>query len=137
MSKLFMMYTDLKKQNPDILFLFKSGIFYIALDKDAIQLSELLSLKLTSLNDTVLKCGFPCKSLDKYLNLFHALNLKIKIIEPDKNISYGLKEYEQDKSVSELLEFINHISIESLSVGEAYKTLEVLKQKANSISNKN
>ena len=45
MSKLLEMYVNLKKQDPNTLFLFKSGIFYLAIDKDANQLSELLGLK--------------------------------------------------------------------------------------------
>ena len=60
MSKLYNIYLEEKKKNRDILLLFKSGIFYIAIAEDAIKLSNLLHLKLTNLNDTIQKCGFPC-----------------------------------------------------------------------------
>lgn len=43
------------------IYLFKSGIFYIALEEDATFLSELLGFKLTNFNETVMKCGFPRK----------------------------------------------------------------------------
>lgn len=134
MSKLYSMYLNLKKQNPDTLFLFKSGIFFLAIDKDALRLSELLDLKLTNLNNTVQKCGFPCASLEKYLKLFKACNLDIKMIEIDKNTSYDLREYEQDKNTLEILDLIKNINIDNLSVSEAYNFIETLKQKVDSIS---
>lgn len=134
MSKLYSMYLNLKKQNPDTLFLFKSGIFFLAIDKDALRLSELLDLKLTNLNNTVQKCGFPCVSLDKYLKLFKACNLDIKMIEVDKNTTYDLKEYEQDKNTLEILDLIKNINIDNLSVSEAYNFIETLKQKVDTIS---
>lgn len=135
MSKLLAMYTNLKKQNSEILYLFKSGIFYLAIDKDAICLSKLLGLKLTSLNNNTLKCGFPCNSLDKYIKLLQTTNLNIKIIDTEKDTSYYLKEYKQEKLVTELLSFITQINIDNLSVLEAYKTIESLKQKATQIVN--
>ena len=42
MSKLYNIYLEEKKKNRDILLLFKSGIFYIAIAEDAIKLSNLL-----------------------------------------------------------------------------------------------
>ena len=49
MSKLFEMYNKLKTENNKIIYLFKSGIFYIALDEDAKFLSEKYNYKLTNL----------------------------------------------------------------------------------------
>ena len=43
MSKLYASYSDLKKKEPDFVYLFKVGIFYIALEDDAIKLSECLN----------------------------------------------------------------------------------------------
>ena len=134
MSKLLEMYVNLKKQDPNTLFLFKSGIFYLAIDKDANQLSELLGLKLTALNNTTLKCGFPINSLNKYLKLLKAFNLKVKIIDVTNNTLYLLQEYEQSKTVSELLTYINNININHLSISEAYQVIEILKQKASQIT---
>lgn len=133
MSKLYSIYLDLKDKNSDTILLFKSGIFFIALDKDANYLSDLLGLKLTNLNNTIKKCGFPCSSLDKYLKLFKACNLNIKIIETSENTSYSLKEYEQKNEVSELLNLINNVDINNLSVSEAYGFIENLKIKAEEI----
>ena len=133
MSKLYSIYLNLKKASPNSLFLFKSGIFLIALDEDASKLSNLFGLKLTKLNDSVQKCGFPCASLEKYTNLFKALNLDIRIIETDKNTSYNLAEYKQDKKIIDLLESIKNVDKDNLSVSQAYEFIENLKLKVSSI----
>ncbi len=133
MSKLFLLYGNLKKEEPNTLFLFKSGIFFIAIDKDAISLSKLLNLKLTNLNNTILKCGFPCSSLDKYLVLLKAHNINVKIIDTTKNTTYFLNEYQENKNIKELLDFINNIDINNLSVSEAYNLLEDIKNKVKQI----
>ena len=42
MSKLYARYTELKKKDPDCVYLFKVGIFYLALENDATKLSDVL-----------------------------------------------------------------------------------------------
>ena len=46
-----------------MLYLFRSGIFYIGLDEDAKKLTETLGLKLTNFDGNTVKCGFPSNSL--------------------------------------------------------------------------
>lgn len=133
MSKLFNIYLNEKKNNEDTILLFKSGIFYIALDKDATLLSQLLTLKLTNLNDKVKKCGFPCSSINKYLKLLESHNLNIKLVEIDKNISYSIPEYTNSKLIKELLEQINNVNVDNLSISDAYKFIEDLKAKTINI----
>lgn len=133
MSKLYSMYLKLKEESPNSLFLFKSGIFLIALEEDAIKLSNLFGLKLTKLNESVQKCGFPFSSFEKYTNLFKALNLDIKIIETDKNTSYNLTEFTQNKKIIKLLEKIRDINEDNLSISEAYEFIKTLKQDAFNI----
>ena len=58
MSKLIKIYKDLKTQNNDKIYLFKSGIFYIFLDEAAKEMSKTFNFKLTNLNDEFVKCGF-------------------------------------------------------------------------------
>ena len=55
MSKLLNTYHNLKKQDSQTIYLFKSGIFYLALEDDARLLSNELQLKLTSLNNESIK----------------------------------------------------------------------------------
>ena len=134
MRKLYNSYLTLKNQDKETIYLFKSGIFFIALDEDAYKLSEIFNFKLGNLNDEIVKCGFPCSSFNKYSNLFKLHNLKTKFIEQNNTV-YNIKEYEQDKKISELLEMISSIDINNLSVSEAYGVLENLKIKIQTIKN--
>ena len=61
MSKLYDVYSYLKKSSNEdnVLYLFKSGIFLLFIDKDAIIASDILGLKLTNLTNNIVKCGFP------------------------------------------------------------------------------
>ena len=136
MSKLYNLYLSLKKQDNETIYLFKSGIFFIALDEDAYNLSKIFNFKLGKLNDKIVKCGFPCSSFNKYFNLFKLHNLKTKFIEKDNTI-YDIKEYKQNKDISELLKMIESIDIENLSVVQAYKSIENLKNKVEIIKNSN
>ena len=81
MSKLYVEYLKLKSENTDKLYLFKSGIFYIAIEDDAKKLSELFNFKLTNLNNTVMKCGFPQKRLEFYIDKLNSLNILFEIVD--------------------------------------------------------
>ncbi len=135
MSKLYNTYLELKKKDEEIIYLFKSGIFFIALDDDAYTLSKFFHFKITNLTDTVVKCGFPCSSFDKYSNLFLLHNLKVKIIELSNRVIYPLKDYTQTTKITELLNDIKSIDINTLSIQEAYQFIENLKNKVTKINN--
>ena len=135
MSKLYNTYLELKKQDEEIIYLFKSGIFFIALDNDAYALSKIFNFKLTNLTDTVVKCGFPCSSFNKYSKLFILHHLKIKIIELDNKVVYQFKDYVLNIKITELLNDIKSIDINTLSIQEAYQFIESLKNKVNKINN--
>lgn len=135
MSKLYNTYLELKKKDKEIIYLFKSGIFFIALDDDAYTLSKFFHFKITNLTDTVVKCGFPCSSFDKYSNLFLLHNLKVKIIELSNRVIYPLKDYTQTTKITELLNDIKSIDINTLSIQEAYQFIENLKNKVTKINN--
>lgn len=135
LSKLYNTYLELKKKDEEIIYLFKSGIFFIALDDDAYTLSKFFHFKITNLTDTIVKCGFPCSSFDKYSNLFLLHNLKVKIIELSNKIIYPLKDYTQTIIITELLNDIKSIDINTLSIQEAYQFIENLKNKVTKINN--
>ena len=59
MSKLYKSYKNLKQNNPNKIYLFKSGMFYISLQEDAEKLSDIFGFKITNLNEEVTKVGFP------------------------------------------------------------------------------
>lgn len=126
MSKLYDIYKKLKNENNEIIYLFKSGVFYICLDDDAKILSKIYNLKLTNLNVDIVKCGFPCSSFDKYYKLFVNDNINFKIIE--NNTIFDGANYLQNKTLLSLLEKINQVSVDNLSVSEAYRFIEEIKE---------
>lgn len=136
MSKLYDIYTSLKENEKDgnnTLYLFKSGMFFIFIDRDALVASKLLNLKLTSLSPSIVKCGFPISSLDKFTMLLKNSGYSIKIIDNTANLSYNIKDYEINSSVENLLFSISNINLDSLSVSEAFAFLEKIKNDVNSI----
>ena len=133
MGKLYDIYLNEKKKDLNKIILLKSGIFYLALDKDAIFLSNTFGFKLTNLNNEIKKCGFPCSSLDKYLKLFNAYNLSVSIIDTKENTTYTLKEFEINKNIQDILELIKNVNIDTLSILEAYSFIENLQEKVNKI----
>ena len=130
MSRLYNTYLSLKKINSQTIYLFKSGIFLIAIDKDANILSDIFKFKLSNLTNTIAKCGFPVSSFDKYSKLFKLYNLDVKVIDCKMKTSYKLNEYRQNQDIIKIIELINSIDIDNLSVLEAYKFIETLKNKA-------
>lgn len=126
MSKLYNTYKGLKEENSDFIYLFKSGIFFIALDKDAYTLSNLFGFKLTNFTPDIIKCGFPCSSYDKYSKLFNASNLKTKIVELNNSSAYKIDNYSQKENLNRMLDKINSLDIDNLSVRNAFKILEDL-----------
>lgn len=136
MSKLYNNYLYLKaneKCDDKTLYLFKSGMFFIFLDNDAIIASNLLNLKLTQLNSSVVKCGFPISSLDKFIKLLELYGYCVKIIDNTLDTSYSIKDYKINSSISSLLNNINNLDINSLSVSEAFSFLEKIKKETSTI----
>ena len=131
------MYNILKKQDPHTLYLFKIGLFYNFLNDDAITISSTLNLKLSNLSPTVLKCGFPYNSLDKYMQILSRTSYNIKIIDTSNpNEIFTPSEFEVNKNIKELLEEIAKINIDNLSIKEAYSLLEIFQNKSKTIIEK-
>ena len=133
MSKLFEIYKNLKQNDNETLYLFKSGIFYIFLDNDAKIINKTFGLKLTNLNDKIVKCGFPSNSLQKYIGLLSSTNYKIKIVDNSNTIAYTVSDYNLNKEIKKLLQTISNIDTETLSIPEAYSLLNDFKDIAQKI----
>ncbi len=116
MSRLYNKYLELKKEDSNIYYLFRSGNFYIFLCEDAKRISDITMLKCSNFAKDVIKCGFPYKSLDKYLNLFKNLNINVKIIENDID----------NKEV--IINRIKNIDIDNTSPIKALNILSELKE---------
>lgn len=80
MSKLFIEYLKMKKEDNNKIYLFKNGIFYIALEEDAKKLSQIFKFKISNLNQHIIKCGFPLSRLSYYSNLMKLQNLNFEIV---------------------------------------------------------
>lgn len=133
MSKLFDYYAMLKSTNSDasnVLYLFKSGIFFICIDEDAKKASSLLNLKLTNLNNHVVKCGFPINSLYHYSNLLKLANYEFKIIDTQKQTSFSVQNYSIEENTHNLLLKLSNTNSDTLSIKEAYSLIEELKQES-------
>ena len=81
MSKLLKQYNELKSKDPNIIYLFRVGIFYNILNDDAKIVNEKIGLKITDWGADIFKCGFPVSQIDKYIMLFKKIDLKYKIID--------------------------------------------------------
>ena len=125
MSKLYTKYLSLKKEtNSSKIYLFKSGIFYLFIDEDAKMMSPLLQLKLTNLNPTVLKCGFPVNSLEKYMPLLEQTGKTIEIIDLEKNVSSSPKKFIITKDVKDFITYLSSQDSNNLSIKEAYQFID-------------
>ena len=137
MSKLINTYKQLKENDSETFYLFKSGIFYIFLDEDAKKMNSILNLKLTNLNNDIVKCGFPTNSISKYINLLISNNIKFKIIDLAQNIMFDLHSFTLNNELLDLLNLIANVDENSLSVKESYDFIEKIKFNATNILNKN
>ena len=114
MSKLYSEYLKLKEKDSNKLYLFRSGKFYIFIDKDSDLINEYIVLKKTKLTKEIYKCGFPKESLDSYLRVFKNQKLNIEVIE---NIS-----------TDNVIDYIKNIDIDSITPLEALNKLSILKE---------
>ena len=156
MSKLYHAYLSIKKLDSSTILLFKSGIFYILLENDARIVSSILNLKLSNLNQEVVKCSFHINSLEKYLPILVKNKLDIKIIDLE-NISINNKRnYNRKNNINNnninnnnnllsntksiynaniysLLLDLSKLDMSNLSFKDAYLKLDDFNKKANII----
>ena len=130
MSKLYERYLLLKKQDSSTLYLFKSGIFYIFLDEDAKKMSSLLNLKLTNLNDSVVKCGFPINNLSKYSQLVTNAGYNLSISDSSTKETHSSNEYILNSEIKNFVQKVSNIDSNTLSISEAYSFIDNIKHQA-------
>ena len=135
MSKLYKKYLELKKTDSSKIYLFKSGLFYIFLDDDAYLMSTHLNLRLTNLNQDVLKCGFPVNTLNKYLNLIKAFNYNVAIIDDLNSTPLSCNDYISNEKMKELINKLSLIDSNNLSIKEIYSLVDDLSNQAKKIKN--
>ncbi len=133
MSKLYEKYLSLKKQDYSTLYLFKSGIFYLFLDEDAKKMSTYLNLKLTNLNEKIVKCGFPVNTLEKYSTLLKDNGYSVKIVNRQDEQLHSVSNYILNSDVKNFIQKLSNIDSEHLSIREAYLLLDDIKKQAQSL----
>ena len=123
MSKLYSKYEELKSANPDIIYLFKSGIFFLALQDDAKSLSCELDLRITNLNENIVKCGFPVSREEHYLRLLQAKEIPFQIIDNTYGIIDNYSDYMNNDKVKSVVQKIMDINFDEITFKEAYEIL--------------
>lgn len=136
MSKLYSEYEKLKQKNNEKIYLFKSGIFYVALQDDAQKLSEIFDFKITNLNDNVIKCGFPLKRLEFYINLLKQKNVDFEIVDNNYSKIENYSDYLNNESVKNILHSIVELDMNDISFKQAFEILNNLHIKLKQIYNK-
>lgn len=111
MSKLSDKYKKKKEEDSEKVYIFKSGIFYIALNEDAKILHEKLGLSITDFGLEFIKCGFPTNSLEKYENLLKENKINYEVVE-------NIKEETID-----ILKDIKKLDLNNITPIEAYQKL--------------
>ena len=119
MSKIYERYKELKGRDPDKMYLFKCGKFYIFLDEDCEKINEYIVLKKVSFCKSVLKCGFPINALEDYMRVFNNHHLNIEIIDHVEDVK---------TNPEALLKLIRKIDIENITPMEAIVKLKEIKE---------
>ncbi len=130
MSKLFNQYKSLKEKDNEKVYLFKSGIFYIAIDEDAQFLSNTIGFKLTNLNETTKKCGFPVSRIDYYKKIFDIGNINYELIEKSQ-VNVDLKNNDLNKLITNL----SNLDFDNITYKQAFEILQNASNKIKQICN--
>ena len=126
MSKLLKQYEELKKKDPNKIYLFRVGIFYNILNEDARLVSNEIGLKLTDLSPEIIKCGFPVATLEKYTNLLTEHNIKFEVISNQTSSN-------QNTSYAKIIQKIQNIDLDNTTCKEAFDILYMIQQNLKNI----
>lgn len=118
LSVIYQKYLQLKKEDANKLYLFKSGKFYIFVGKDCDTINDYVVLKKVKFSSESYKCGFPADVLDNYMRVFKNHNLDVEVIDSLKtNIDDSIKEK------------IINLDIDSITPLQALNILKDVKEK--------
>ena len=122
MSKLLKQYEELKKKDPNKVYIFKVGIFYNILNEDARIVSDATGLKLTDLSPEIVKCGFPLAKLDKYTNLLTSHDIAFEVVSNIEPTSINALH-------QSIIQKIQDIDFENTTCKEAFDILYNMQQR--------
>lgn len=135
MSKLYTEYLKLKNKESEKIYLFKSGIFYIALNDDAKKLSELFNFKITNLNESVVKCGFPQKRLEYYTNLLNNSKVPFEVIDLNYSKIDNYSDYLNNMKTKDIIQSILTLDMNNISFKESFEFLDKIQKQLQDIYN--
>ena len=133
MSKLYDNFVNLKGSNKDKIYLFKNGIFFIALNEDATKLSEIFGFKITNLNDTATKCGFPAKRIEYYSSLLYKMNIDFELIDSISKKIENSSEYISNLNFNSIIDKLVKIDFDNITCKEAFDILYSLSLESKKI----
>ncbi len=122
MSKIYNEYLRLKAKDPNKLYLFKSGKFYIFVGDDVDTINNYVVLKRTNFSNESQKCGFPESVLDDYLRVFKNHHLDIEVITEIIPIN------DDDSKLEKITNYLKRIKIDKITPLEAFKHLVRIKE---------
>ena len=128
MSKILEKYNELKNEDKDKLYLFKSGKFYIFICDDCEKIRDFVVLKKVKFTNDTFKCGFPSNVLNEYLKVFKNLNLNVEVVE-----SFELNNSDERiiEKYSRILKYVNDIDINNIKPIEAINKLDTIRRMIN------
>ena len=103
-------------------------MFFIFLDSDAKLVSNELNLKLTKLNDNIVKCGFPINSFEKYSNLLKERGFEFSIIDENSSIVTSTSNYLSNIEIVNMINKIKNMDINKTSPIQAFNILSNFKK---------
>lgn len=119
---LYSKYLALKEKDANTIYLFKSGIFFLALQDDATLMSKELNLKTTNLSKDVIKCGFPVSRGEHYFRILEAKNLSFSIVD-DIYFVENYNDYINNTELKQIVNKIISIDFDTITFKEAYQIL--------------
>ena len=109
-------------------------MFYVALNEDAEILSNKCGFKITKLNETVTKCGFPNTRLDFYLSLFKKNSIDFEIIDYVYGKINNISNYLENEKIKSIVNEIISVDFDNITFKESYKKLENIANTLNNIN---
>ena len=133
MSKLQKSYTNLKSKDAEKVYLFKSGMFYLALSDDCEKLSSVFGFKKTKLNEEIEKCGFPISRLEFYTEQLEKREISFQIVDDDDSKIENYSDYMNNSKLKKIIQEIKNIDLNNITFKQAYEFLENAKMEIGKI----
>lgn len=87
------------------------------------------------MNQSVIKCGFPQKILEFYIDKLNSLNVPFKIIDLNYSKVDNYSDYLNNSKVKDIIQSIMKIDMNNISFKESFEFLEKVKVELDKIYN--